>query len=122
MLTPGCIATALFRLVVTGGAQNCYSLASTGAMSYRFERDFSGCRKDFLSNSCLNLLSLAVLRREATSLKALVDERKQQPFSARKTDEVLLHMVARFQLDLWTEGLLRRRFNLYRPRMFSPSD
>jgi hypothetical protein len=100
MLTPWCIATSLFRLVVTGGAQNCYSLAGTGAMSYRFERDFSERRSGFLSNSCLNLLSLAVLRREATSLKASTDERRQQPFSASKTDAVLLYMAARFRLDL----------------------
>jgi GGDEF domain-containing protein len=52
-------------------------------MSYRFERDFSVGRKEFLSNSCLNFLSLAVLRREATSLKALADERRQSLTRAR---------------------------------------
>lgn len=78
---------------------NCYRLTGTGAMFYRFEMDFSGGRKDFLSNSCLNLLSLAVFRREASSLKALADERKQQPFSARKRDAELLPMAARSRLD-----------------------
>jgi hypothetical protein len=55
-------------ITVSGGRHrwcwNCYCLTGTGAISYRFEMDFSGSRKDFLSNSCLNLLSLAAFREE----------------------------------------------------------